>query len=246
MPPLRSPPMPAGEARARACRSCRSPPARCRLVRAAARDDVDDAADRVGAVQRRARALDDLDALDELGRDVLHRRRADGAGIDAQAVDQHQHVVRLRAAQEQRSLLAGAAEARHLDAGHEAQRVAEVGGRPRRGRRGESRSTLARTSAGGTLGARGGDDDGFECRAAGGSGKQYQVRSSVLLPSGDFEFTGRGGIGEEKGADARTPVSPAATGAVLTGRSPDSRRVARTTASPSHRNFRQWLQDSPA
>mgnify|MGYP003440012634 CR=1 FL=1 len=28
----------------------------------------------------------------------------------------------------------------------------------------------------------------------------------------------------------------------VTGRSPDSRRVEKTTASPSHRNFRQWLQ----
>ena len=87
-----------------------------------------DAADRVRAVQCRARALDDLDALDELRRDVLDGRGADRAGIDAQPVHQHQHVVRFRAAQEQRGLLAGPAEPRDLDARHEAQRIAEVRG----------------------------------------------------------------------------------------------------------------------
>ena len=49
-------------------------------------------------------------------------------GIDAQAVHQHEHVVRFRAAQEERGLLARAAEARDLDARHEAQRIAEIRG----------------------------------------------------------------------------------------------------------------------
>ena len=48
----------------------------------------------------------------------------------------------------------------------------------------------------------------------------------MLLPSGAFKFTGRGG-GNGRAVGA-APRSPAATGAVLTGRSPDSRRVPGT------------------
>ena len=65
----------------------------------------------------------------EFGRDVLDRGAADGAGIDAHAVHQHQHMIGVGAAQEQRSLLPGAAEARYLDAGAHAQQVAEIRGR---------------------------------------------------------------------------------------------------------------------
>src|SRR5690606_40137840 len=66
----------------------------------APRDDVDHAADRVRAEQGGARSLDDLDALDELGRDVLDGRATDGAGVDAHAVDQHERVIALGAAHE--------------------------------------------------------------------------------------------------------------------------------------------------
>ena len=52
---------------------------RCARGGAGARDDVDDAAYGIGAVEAGARALDDLDALDRFGLDILERRAADGA-----------------------------------------------------------------------------------------------------------------------------------------------------------------------
>ncbi len=86
------------------------------LGRAGARDDVDDTTDRVGPVETGACALDDLDALDRFGLDVLQRRAADGARIDSHPVDQHRGVIAFRAAQEDRGRLSGAAVACYLDA----------------------------------------------------------------------------------------------------------------------------------
>ena len=93
---------------------------------AATGDHVDDAADRVRTVERRARTLDDFDALDELRRDVLDGRGPDRPGVDAQAVHQHEYVIRLRAAHEKRCLLSRAAESCDFDARHESQRIAEI------------------------------------------------------------------------------------------------------------------------
>ena len=90
-------------------------------------DDVDHAADRVAAVDRRARSLDDLDVVDEVRVDVLDGGVALRARIDAHAVDQHDGLVGVRAADEQRGL--GAAAAHHVDAGVEAQQVADVAAR---------------------------------------------------------------------------------------------------------------------
>src|SRR5690606_8889336 len=53
---------------------------------AAAGEDLDHAADGVGAVQRRARSAHDLDALDLFQRDVLQRGQARGRRTDADAV----------------------------------------------------------------------------------------------------------------------------------------------------------------
>ena len=95
---------------------------------------------------------------------------------------------------------------------------------------------------GGIFGARRGDDDGFEGLAAGGSGKKDNQRSSVLLPSGDSKVHRSRRRNEGR---ARTPAPPVARRdwRLLTGRSPDSRRVPRDlSASPSHRDIRQWLQ----
>ena len=96
------------------------------LACAAARDHVDDAADRVRAVEGRARALHDLDALDERRRDVLQRGEPDGARVDAHAVDQHQRVIALRAADEHRGRLPRPAVAREVEARVEAQQVGGV------------------------------------------------------------------------------------------------------------------------
>ena len=51
------------------------------LVRARLGDHVDHAAERIRAVECRARPLDDLDALDEFRRDILDRGAADGAAL---------------------------------------------------------------------------------------------------------------------------------------------------------------------
>ena len=92
--------------------------ARARAVfRRAAREQLDHAADGIGAVQRRAWPLHDLDALERFWRDVLQRGAADGAWIDAHAVDEHHGVVAFRTAREQRGGLPRAAMARDLEAG---------------------------------------------------------------------------------------------------------------------------------
>ncbi len=100
----------------------------CAVFRRAAREQLDHAADGIGAIQRRARALDDFDALERFGRDVLQRGAADGAGIDAHAVDEHHGVVAFRAAREQRGGLPGAAIARDFEAGMGLQQFADVAG----------------------------------------------------------------------------------------------------------------------
>jgi hypothetical protein len=59
----------------------------CAVFRRAASEQLDHAADGIGAVQGRARPLHDLDALEGFWCDVLQRGAADGAWIDAHAVD---------------------------------------------------------------------------------------------------------------------------------------------------------------
>src|SRR3569623_7764 len=98
-----------------------------RAVRAAAAgDDVDHAADGLGAVQAGAWAFDDFDVINHLGRNVLQRGAADGAGIDLDAIDHHQGVIAVGAPDEHRRGLAGAAVAADVDAGVEAQQIGDV------------------------------------------------------------------------------------------------------------------------
>ena len=91
----------------------------------AAGEDLDHAADRVGAVQARTRAAHDLDAVDHVDRQVLERRQAGGRRADADAVDQHQHVVGFGAAHEQRGQLARRRPGWRRDAGAAAQQVGQ-------------------------------------------------------------------------------------------------------------------------
>jgi hypothetical protein len=75
-----------------------------RPVELLARDDVDDARDRVRAVDRRRAILEDLDAVDHGERDRVEvGRRGDTAGrraVDpAHAVDQHEHALGAEVAQ---------------------------------------------------------------------------------------------------------------------------------------------------
>jgi hypothetical protein len=78
------------------------------------------------AVQRGARALHDLDALDQFRGDVLQRRAARGAGVHPHAIDQHEGVVAVGAADERRRHLAGAAVACDLDAAVVAQQLGDI------------------------------------------------------------------------------------------------------------------------
>ncbi len=95
-------------------------------------DDVDDPAHGVGAVDRALRPAQDLDPLDVVERDRGEIELvAGGRGVvDAHAVDQHQRVPGLAAAQVHFRRAAGAAQFDHRDAGHRAQ---QIGNRGRRG-----------------------------------------------------------------------------------------------------------------
>ena len=95
-----------------------------------AREDLDHAADRVRAPVARARTAHDLDALDRIERQLLERERAGVGRRRAHAVDQHQHVIGVRAAQEQRGLLA-----RRRRCGRDRCRPAGATDRARRARR---------------------------------------------------------------------------------------------------------------
>ena len=89
-------------------------------------DHVDDAADRLAAVHRAHGAAHDLDAIEVLGqqmREVGSAVRSRGI-VDGDAVDQHQHVVGIGAANEDRGLRAGTARLLHRDAGHRLQHFA--------------------------------------------------------------------------------------------------------------------------
>ena len=68
-------------------------------VRGTARDDIDDAANCIGAKQCGPSAFNDFDAFDHFRRDMLYRRATNRSGIDAHAVDQYQRVVAFGAAQ---------------------------------------------------------------------------------------------------------------------------------------------------
>ncbi len=92
------------------------------------RDDIDHAADRVGAEQRRARALDDLHALDDFRCDVLYRGAAERAWIDANPVQQDQRMITLGSAQEYGCRLPGPAMAAEIDTCLKAQQFGQVVG----------------------------------------------------------------------------------------------------------------------
>jgi hypothetical protein len=74
---------------------------------AATGDDLDHAADRIGAVQARRRSAQDLDALDLRQRDAGEVDLAERRRADPHAIDQHQRAARADAAQQDRRRLAG-------------------------------------------------------------------------------------------------------------------------------------------
>ena len=89
---------------------------------AAAREYLDHAADRIGAVKARRGAAQNLDMVDLLERNRFERSRAIARRADAQSVEQHQRVAAVGAAQEDRARRAGPAVHRDLyawDAGEQ-------------------------------------------------------------------------------------------------------------------------------
>ncbi len=82
----------------------------------AACNDINHAPDRIGAKQRGTSALDDLDALDHFGGNVLNGSATQRAGIDAHTVDEHERVVTFGTAHEDRCRLARSAIATDVDA----------------------------------------------------------------------------------------------------------------------------------
>ena len=106
------------------------------LRAALAGDDVDGPADRVGAVERRRRSAQHLDAIEvddaevreEAGDVALRRRRV----AEPHAIDQDRRGIRAQAADAERAELAGTAGVAHLDAGRQAHHVGERHGVARR------------------------------------------------------------------------------------------------------------------
>src|SRR5690606_37717202 len=144
-------------------------------VQHATGDDIDHAAHRVGAIQRRHRAADHLDALDRVQRrDVVELVAAEVVRVDvavvvlATAVDQDQGVVRAHAAHRDRALpglVAGLADVHAFQVAHAVEQ----------GHVGPLRQVLARDhgDAGGRVGdllleTGGGDHDGVEVDRPGG------------------------------------------------------------------------------
>src|SRR5205085_2165976 len=92
---------------------------------ASARDDVDDAANRVRAVERRLWTADDLDTLDELRREIGEIDLPERGTLHAHAIDEHLHLTGIGAADRDRGRLAEAARTSDVDARHAAQRLVD-------------------------------------------------------------------------------------------------------------------------
>ena len=150
-------------------------------LRRVPREDLDDAADRIGAVQRRSRPAHDLDAVDLLERDELERRNAQRRRADARAIDQQQRVIGGCAAQEQRARLAQAAGVVDVDSGQIGQQILHGGDLARL-------DVLARQHRRGPervrdrlLDARGGDDHLRVVGRPGCAGQESEIQGKRAL-----------------------------------------------------------------
>src|SRR5205814_809740 len=95
-------------------------------IAAAGRDDVDYAADRVGAVERRERTARDFDALNAGGRELSEVVAGEIRIVDLDPVPQHERLLRTAAANEDRSRFSERSGATHRDAGNFAQHVGDI------------------------------------------------------------------------------------------------------------------------
>ncbi|CAJ3867081.1 Uncharacterised protein [Burkholderia pseudomallei] len=98
-----------------------------RVIAAVLREHLHDAADRARAVQRRHVAVHHFDALDLIERQLGDLRLPEARRIDAHAVDQHERLRRLRAAQEKARARARPAVAHDLRAGREREQAGQIG-----------------------------------------------------------------------------------------------------------------------
>ena len=147
--------------------------------------EVHDARDRVRAVHRRRAAGQDVDGLDELGRDLVDVRRAVAArvaGAEAPAVDQHQGALRTEVAQvDLRRAVRAVGKRRTLRREHLRQLVQHVLNARRTAllqvRRSDLRDGADRDLVRGERNARTRDDDLFDGRT-GGRRSRLRVREA--------------------------------------------------------------------
>ena len=143
---------------------------RCRCAPALAGENLHHAADGVGTVQARHRPAHDLDALDLLQRDLFQRRGPGSGRHHAHAVDQHDRLVAVGAADEQRGLAAVTAVAGKFDAGFAGQQLRQACRTgPGNIVAGDHRHVAGQ--AGGLHGRTGGRDHGFGDFSGRGGGK---------------------------------------------------------------------------
>ncbi|MNJ42444.1 hypothetical protein D3C77_374150 [compost metagenome] len=98
------------------------------LLGAATGEDLDDAANRIAAIDRRARATQHLDSLDLVDVEKLQAAVTGGGVGDAYAVHQHQALRGLAASNVDTRHAAATARWRNLDAGYPCQQIVDAGG----------------------------------------------------------------------------------------------------------------------
>jgi hypothetical protein len=99
---------------------------RGKSIAAVARENLDDATDRIGAIQVRCRAAQDFDVVDRIYRDGFQCRGARSGRAHPLAVDQHQRLVAVGAAQEHAAGRCRAAVHDDLDPGYASQQLGEA------------------------------------------------------------------------------------------------------------------------
>ena len=168
---------------------------------APAGEELNDAGDRLRAIQHAGGAAHDLDAFDRIERDAPEVKDA-ARLVDGHAVHEHAHVIRLPATQEERDLRARTLRARHREARDTPQRIGHVrdplraqrravengrgrGGRdpdPGEARRGHDRSRELRGITGGLRGERERlqREERDERQEAHGMGERLNVEGGML------------------------------------------------------------------
>ena len=206
-------------------------------------DDVDHAPDRVGAVERRLRAPQDLDPLDIVEREVGEVEVAGRGALDPHAVDQDLHLGRVGAANADGGELPRAARRLHLHAGDGPQRLLDrpvlLGAHLFLGLHRHRRAGLF----GRLLAPRGGHDDRVgspDFRAGGGDaggGRACRSESGSARPPAPLRGPAASRacttrlVASSFRISSRTPLPRRGVGLVRPDRSPDSWLFA--SAAPS-------------